>query len=138
MKTSIFSLGIFGLGMTSVGIILIYLAYLESYVPLYPAIDTVLPSNFHRNFHTITPGMGVDEVESLIGQPIQVYQRGVSVALREDLDKVFQQVPGVVQSCWQYGSDGAAWPLDFAWLSYNVCFDSADQVIETGAAIYHN
>ena len=129
---------IFGIGMISVGVIATCLYYTESYFPLYPEIDTVLPPNFTRNFHTITPGMSVDDVESLIGQPIHVYQQDVSVALREDLKQVFQQSPGVVKSCWQYGSDGASPEWDFAWLSYNVCFVSADQVIETGVAIYHD
>lgn len=129
---------IFGIGIISVGVVATCLYYTESYFPLYPEIDTVLPPNFTQDFHTITLGMGVDDVESRVGQPIQVYQRDVSVALREDLNKVFQQSPGVVQSCWQYGSDGAAWVGDFAWLSYNVCFDSDDQVIETGVAIYHD
>ena len=129
---------IFGIGILGVGIIATCLSYTESYFPLYPEIDTVLPPNFTQDFHTITPGMNVNDVDSLLGQPIHVYQRDVSVALREDLNQVFQQSPGVVQSCWQYGSDGASPVWDFAWLSYNVCFDSADQVIETGVAIYHD
>ncbi len=128
VKKLILSIGIIGFGVFATS-----LFYTESYFPLYPAIDTVLPPNFNQNFQTITPGMSVADVESLLGQP-----RSEPSIYREDLHKVFQQSSGAVNLCWQYGSDGAAWPWDFAWLSYNVCFDSKDHVVETGVAVYYD
>ena len=138
MKKLIFGIGIISVGIISVGVIATCLYYTESYFPLYPAIDTVLPPNFTQDFHTITPDMDVAEVESLLGQPPYDFQKDVPAAYREDLNKVFQQSSSEVKSCWQYGSDGASWIWDFAWLSYNVCFDSEDQVAETGVAIYYD
>ena len=124
---------IFGIGVISLGVVATCLYYTESYFPLYPAVDTVLTPQFKQNFHKITLGMTVADVESLIGQP----QREASV-YREEFHKTFLQSSSAVQSCWQYGSDGAAWIGDFAWLSYNVCFDSNDQVATAGVAIYHD
>ena len=124
---------IFGIGIIGVGVIATCLYYTESYFPLYPSIDTVLTPKFKQNFSKIALGMSVADVESLLGEP----QREASI-YREDLNKTFLQSSGAVQSCWQYGSDGASWLWDFAWLSYNVCFDSQEQVVETGVAVYHD
>lgn len=124
---------IFFLGLISFGVIATCLYYTESYFPLHPSIDTVLTPQFKQNFPKIMLGMSVTDVESLLGQP-----RSEASIYREDLHKTFLQSSGAVQSCWEYGSDGAAWIGDFAWLSYNVCFDNNDQVVETGVAIYYD
>lgn len=132
VKKLILGLGTISLGVISLGVIATCL-YTESYFPLYPLIDTRLPPNFNQSFHTVIPGMSATAVESLLGQP-----RSESSTYQEELHEVFQQSSGAVKSCWQYGTDGAAWNGDFAWLSYNVCFGSEDQVVKTGVAIYHD
>ncbi|MEO0535792.1 MAG: hypothetical protein AAF215_18210 [Cyanobacteria bacterium P01_A01_bin.123] len=129
---------ILGIAAIVVGVFATGLYYTESYFPLYPSVDTVLPPNFEQNFHQIRLGMNASNIESLLGQPISVSQRDFAFAYREELDEVYQQTSGVVESCWQYGSDGAAMFWDFAWLSYNVCFNSDDQVIQTGVNVYYD
>ncbi|MEO1125909.1 MAG: hypothetical protein AAFW84_31955 [Cyanobacteria bacterium J06635_15] len=129
---------ILGIAAIVVGVFATGLYYTEAYFPLYPSVDTVLPPNFEQNFHQIRLGMNASNIESLLGQPISVSQRDFAFAYREELDEVYQQTSGVVESCWQYGSDGAAMFWDFAWLSYNVCFNSDDQVIQTGVNVYYD
>ncbi|MEM6426054.1 MAG: hypothetical protein AAGF66_17185 [Cyanobacteria bacterium P01_H01_bin.119] len=129
---------ILGIATAVVGVLATGLYYTESYFSLYPSVDTVLPPNFIQKFPHVSLGMTTDEIESLLGEPTSAFQRDTAVVYREEFDEIFQQTPGVIASCWQYGSDGAAKFWDFAWLSYSVCFDSDDQVIQTGVKVYYD
>ena len=129
---------ILGIAAIAVSVIATGVYYTESYFPLYPTVDTVLPPNFVQNFRQVSLGMNTNEIESLLGKPLFVSEGDIEFIYREELDEVYQQTSGVVESCWQYGSDGAAIFWDFAWLSYNVCFNSDDQLIKTGVNVYYD
>lgn len=51
--------------------------------------------------------MTKDEVKNILGYPLLTDYRG----------------------CWQYSTDGKAWPLDYSWFAYLICFDGEDLVV---------
>jgi hypothetical protein len=76
----------------------------EFYFYPYPEIDTFFSSGFSKdNFVKFNKGMYKNKVISLLGEPLSRFSTGYE--------------------CWNYSGDGKAAPLDFAWISYRVCFD---------------
>lgn len=92
---------------------LLYHLKSELYFYLNPDIDTVYAEGFSwRSLNEVKKGMSVDEVERLLGKPLDYVDLG-----------------GFGGECYEYSTDGKCgrW-CDFAWISARVCFDEEMKV----------
>lgn len=107
------SLGLIG------GLLLLFLAFIgiESYFPLYPAIDTrFAPGYTEQAFAALEVGMTKEEVLQRLGPPLNAQ----------------------ADPAWVYSEDGACGWWDFAWLGRGVQFDAEGRLIETRAAVHYD
>ncbi|MFE1746252.1 hypothetical protein [Coleofasciculus sp. H7-2] len=94
-----------------------FVCHTESYFLPYPLIDTKLPSGFsEEKFSSIQLGMDKDEILKILPAP------------EHSIDR----------DNWSYGVDGAAFWGDFAWISFQMCFDKEGKVIEKKRYVYHD
>ncbi|NET06472.1 MAG: hypothetical protein F6K16_17570 [Symploca sp. SIO2B6] len=97
----------------------IFLGGFECYYRPNPIIDTIVPPEFsEKKFFSIKPGMDVNEVIALLGQPKYPYYLDEKVI--------------------EYGEDGAVFWWDFAWMYYRIWLDDNYKVTETYRDIHYN
>lgn len=101
------------------GLFLLLLAFIgiESYFPLYPAIDTrFAPGYTEQAFAALEVGMTKQEVLQRLGPPLNAQ----------------------ADPAWVYSEDGTFGWWDFAWLARGVQFDAEGRLIETRAAVHYD
>lgn len=106
--------------------LLMSLASCESYLSIYPSIDTVYaPGYTEAAFDALKSGMTAEEVRAALGEPLWKVSAETCHHLAEG---------GAVG--WCYTSDGSCSFADFAWLGRYVYFDQEGRVTTTVKVVH--